>query len=98
MKRLAITVYKRRGSSWERYIFKNAYVTMTDALKTDSGGVVKGGKMTARVFSPGAELISVGDRVTTGIGSQMIPDQTLMICEVKKNSAISRRHIRITAV
>ena len=98
MKRLAITVYKRRGSSWERYIFKNAFVTETAALKNESGGVVKGGRMTARIFSPGAELISVGDRVTVGVGSTMIPEHTLLICEVKKNSAISRRHIRITAV
>lgn len=98
MKRSAITVYKRRGSDWERYIFKNAYVTITDALKIDSGGAVKGGKMTARIFSPDAEHISVGDRVTVGVGSQMIPESTLLICEVKKNSAISRRHIRITAV
>lgn len=98
MKRVAITVYKRRGNSWDRYIFKNAYVTVKDAIKREGGGTLKGGSMTARIFSSGAELVAAGDRVTVGIGPKMIPESTLLISEVKNNYAISRRHIRITAV
>lgn len=98
MKRLAITVYKRRGSSWQRYIFKNAYVSMTDAVRKESGGLAKGGVLTARIFSPGAEIITPGDRVVAGICGINIPDNTLLVKEVKKNLAVTKKHIRITAV
>lgn len=98
MKRLAITIYKRRGSSWQRYIFKNAYVSETDAVREESGGVSKSGKLTARIFSNGADIIAPGDRVISGIGGADIPENTLLIKEVKKNRLVSKKHIRITAV
>lgn len=98
MKREAITVYKRSNGSWQRYIFKNAYVCETEAITPESGGVAKSGRMTARIFSHGAEVISPGDRVVSGIGGIDIPENALLIKEVRKNGMISKKHIRITAV
>ncbi len=98
MKRVAITVYKRRGNSWDRYIFKNTHISMTDAVREESGGLVKGGELTARIFSPDAEIITPGDRVAVGVCGINIPDNTLLVKEVKKNLAVAKKHIRITAV
>ncbi len=98
MKRLAITIYKRQGNSWQRYIFKNAFVTQTDAVKEDGAGMVKSGKLIARIFSNGVDIIEPGDRVVSGIGGRKVPDNTLLVKEVRKNTEVSKQHIRITAV
>lgn len=97
MRYSAITVYKRQGEKWQRYIFRKAVVFESTAVNEESGGISGGGSICARLFSAKADIVEAGDRVVSGIGEREIPNKTLRIKEVRRNNRFGKGHIRITA-
>lgn len=96
MKLSKVTVYKRKGSIWDRLVFGNAHIKRTKAVLCEEG-MSTNDSLTVRIFSPSARVIEPGDKIVEGNGADLPDETALTVTEVSDNCEIMRAHIRVTA-
>ncbi len=97
MRYSCVTVYKNKGSFWERYVYDKSYVRRVKMIKAKRGERQESDSLTVRIFSKNAKVIEPGDRIIEGIAPKDVPENALTVFEVADNFILTNGHIRVTA-
>ena len=97
MRYSCVTVYKNKGSFWERYVYEKAYSRRVKMIKAKRGERQESDSLTVRIFSENAKNIEPGDRIAEGIAPNEVPENALTVLEVSDNFILKNGHIRVTA-
>ena len=97
MRYSCVTVYKNKGSFWERYVYDKSYVRRIHLIKEKRAERYDSSSLTVRIFSEKAREIEPGDRIIEGMGPKNPPENALTVFETRDNFILTNGHIRITA-